>query len=358
MSISSISSIIKSYESFFKSKKLTPSEPQIKAMELLANISNKLLSNNKTSFFGFKSKKSYINGIYMWGEVGRGKTMLMDLFYENLKIEDKMRHHFQHFMKMVNSNLKDCSGVKDPLKKVAKQIAGKSRLICFDEFIVTDVADAMILGMLFTYLFAEGVTIICTSNVPPDRLYEDGLQRDKFLPAIAQIKSHMDIFNFNSGIDYRRLGGDGTHPFYWLDKEVKADMLEKYFLAHSVNGVLKKDEININNRKIKCVAKGGHIIWFSFKQICGPGRSAHDYMELADTYHTIILQGLPKMGESQDDTARRFIQLVDEWYDRGKCLLIYASVSLEEIYTGKLLKFEFKRTTSRLIEMQKLIPKA
>ena len=349
-------SVIKSYKAFFKDKKLTPSEPQLKSMELLNNIHQKLLETNKKSFFGFKAKKAYVSGLYMWGEVGRGKTMLMDMFYENLKIDNKIRQHFQHFMKMVHNKLQENKGVTDPLKKVSKQISSKTKLICFDEFIVTDVADAMILGVLFTYLFSEGVTIICTSNVPPDRLYEEGLQRKEFLPAISKIKEHMHIFNFNSGIDYRLVGkqeGKGSSKFYWLNAEFKVKKLEDYFIAHSAHGVLKKDEIKINNRKIKCIAKGGHIIWFDFKQICGAGRSAGDYISLADIYHTIILQGLVKMDDTHNDAARRFIQLVDEWYDRGKCLLIYASVPIEDIYSGKLLEFEFKRTTSRLIEMQK-----
>ena len=349
-------SIINSYNSFFKAKKLTPSAPQLKAMELLGIVHNSILKSNKRNFFGFQSKKSYIKGLYMWGEVGRGKTMLMDMFYENLKIDNKIRQHFQHFMKMVHKKLQENKGVTDPLRKVSKKISSKTKLICFDEFIVTDVADAMILGMLFTYLFSDGVTIICTSNVPPDRLYEEGLQRKEFLPAISQIKDHMDIFNFNSGIDYRRVGdkrGGRSSKFYWLDTEINLKKLNDYFLAHSQHGILKPGEIKLNNRTLKFKAKGGTIIWFDFKQICGSGRSSLDYISLADEYHTIILQGVKKMGESQNDSARRFIQLVDEWYDRGNVLLIYASVPIEDIYSGKLLEFEFQRTISRLIEMQR-----
>ena len=352
---------LRKYKSYFKDKGLIPNQPQLLAMDLLADIHTKLILGSGrqakggvfAKLFSNKSQSIGVEGLYLWGEVGRGKTLLMDLFYENLNIDKKTRKHFLHFMKQVHLDLKKLAGVKDPLKKLANNMAKDVSIICFDEFIVTDVADAMILGGLFTYLFDLGVTIICTSNVPPDRLYEDGLQRAKFLPAIAKIKQNMVIFNLNTGVDYRKFGDKGDRPFYWQANDIDKSELKNYFLAHSASGQIEAGVININSRKIKYVAKSGHILWFKFGQICGAGRSAHDYIELANSYHTIILEGLESLSDSDNDAARRFIQLVDEWYDRGKTLLIYAKTPMDKIYTGSLLEFEFQRTSSRLIEMQR-----
>ena len=365
-----IQEILLAYKAYFKQNGFSPAAPQLVAMNDLARVRHEVMASSSfnTQNYLFKLSKSlfrpykYTQGLYLWGEVGRGKTFLMDMFYQLLPLPEgeKTRYHFQNFMQMVHAKLHGLSksepNLSDPLIRIAKDMAKTTKVICFDEFIVVDIADAMVLGALFGYLFSQKITIICTSNLPPDRLYEYGLQRASFLPAIAKIKQNMQVLNVNSGVDYRREGsGFGKYQYYLFtqnsaEQKQALEVLKQYFLANAKHPKIKQMSIDLNGRKLQCKAKSGNIIWFSFDKLCGYGRSADDYISLADQYHTIILDGLGHMDDSNNDPARRFIQLIDQWYDRGKNIYIQASVELDKIYTGNLLSFEFDRTYSRLIE--------
>ncbi len=303
----------------------------------------------------FVGKESHtVRGLYFWGGVGRGKTYLMDTFYDCLPFSEKKRMHFHHFMRWVHGELKKLSGEKNPLDKVAEILAAETRVICFDEFFVSDITDAMLLGGLFEQLFQRGITLVATSNVVPDQLYKDGLQRARFLPAIDQIKEHTLVINVDGGTDYRlRLLEKADTYFSPLGAE--ADLhLQKTFddLAPDISHCREADVIEIAGRAINSERTCEDIGWFSFGALCDGPRSQNDYIELACLYQTVILENVPQMGEKKDDQARRFINMVDEFYDRNVKLILTAATPLPELYTSGRLNFEFQRTISRLQEMQ------
>lgn len=295
-----------------------------------------------------------IQGLYIWGGVGRGKTYLMDVFFESLPGESKMRTHFHRFMQRVHHDLASVQGHKNPLEKVADKIADESRVLCFDEFFVRDIGDAMILAGLLEALFKRQVILIATSNIEPDRLYEDGLQRQRFLPAIALIKEHTQTVEIQSGVDYRlRSLAQATLYHCPVSADTEAKLMACFNeLTPDRSHVHKGAEIEILERRIGTQYCSKDVVWFAFEQICEGARSAFDYVELARIYHAVILSGVPRMQENASDSARRFISLVDELYDRRVKLVIAAEVPIAELYTGEKLRFEFERTESRLIEMQ------
>lgn len=291
-------------------------------------------------------------GLYFWGGVGRGKTYLVDTFYECLPGNRKLRVHFHRFMHRVHEELKQLKGVSDPLEKVADNFKAQTDIICFDEFFVSDITDAMILGTLMQALFARGITLVATSNIEPDGLYRNGLQRARFLPAIELIKRYTKVVNVDSGIDYRLRTLEQAEIYHYpLDAQADKN-LEQYFLALSVEPRQHKVSIEVANRKLHTQAEADGIVWFSFYELCETARSQYDYMELSKLYHTVLLSGVQAMGQHNDDVARRFIALVDEFYERHVKLIISAAVPLEQLYQGGLLSFEFKRCISRLQEMQ------
>jgi cell division protein ZapE len=295
-----------------------------------------------------------IQGLYIWGGVGRGKTYLMDMFFESLPSEAKMRTHFHRFMQRVHLDLASLQGQKNPLEHIADQIAAESRVLCFDEFFVRDIGDAMILAGLLEALFKRQVILIATSNVEPDRLYEDGLQRQRFLPAIALINEHTQTIAIQSGVDYRlRSLTQATLYHCPISDDTDARLMVCFNeLTPEGSKVHKGAEIEILERRIGTQYCSKDVVWFAFEQICEGARSAFDYVELAKIYHAVILSGVPQMHESASDGARRFISLVDELYDRRVKLVISAEVPIAQLYTGEKLRFEFERTESRLIEMQ------
>lgn len=305
----------------------------------------------RTMFFRSEPRET-VRGLYIWGGVGRGKTFLMDLFFENLDMEQKKRIHFHRMMHDVHARLKALSFVEDPLDKIAGQIAQETRVLCFDEFFVSDIGDAMILGRLLKGLFSRGVTLVTTSNSRPDELYKDGLQRQRFLPAIQLLNENTEVVNMDGGIDYRlRLlekAGTYQHP----DDDRAQSHLRYFFDETASASVARNVDLDINGRPVRArrVAKG--IAWFDFPDVCDGPRSQADYIELARWYPSIIISGVPQFDATRDDQARRFISLVDEFYDRHVKLVLSAQVGVNELYTGKRLAFEFERTTSRLVEMQ------
>ena len=299
-----------------------------------------------------KSEHKAITGLYFWGGVGRGKTYLVDTFYDCLPFENKMRVHFHRFMHRVHEELKTLHGQADPLKIIAKRFADETCIICFDEFFVSDITDAMILGTLFEELFAHNVTLVATSNIVPNDLYRNGLQRERFLPAIKLINQHCDIVNVDSGVDYRLRTLEQAEIFHFpLDQQANEN-LSRYFKQLSVEDGTIAKVIEINNRPLATVQESDGVVHFEFATLCESARSQGDYMELSRLYHTVLMANVTQMGAENDDSTRRFIALVDEFYERNVKLIMSAEVALENLYTDGRLSFEFKRCLSRLQEMQ------
>ncbi len=301
---------------------------------------------------GSQAKTSKVKGLYIWGGVGRGKTFLMDLFFESLQVEKKKRIHFHRMMHDVHDRLRLLGDIEDPLDAVAESIAAETRVLCFDEFFVSDIADAMILDRLLDGLFRRGVTLVTTSNSKPDDLYKDGLQRQRFLPAIEMLNTNTDVVQMDSGTDYRLRLLQKAGTYLTPDDTAAAQKLNFLFDESATSQIREHHDLEINGRPItarKC-AKG--IAWFDFTAICDGPRSQSDYIELARWYPSVIVSGVPELDPMREDQTRRFIALVDEFYDRRVKLIISASKAAESLYTGKRLSFEFDRTVSRLIEMQ------
>ena len=295
-----------------------------------------------------------IRGLYFWGGVGRGKTYLMDNFYESLPFEQKMRVHFHRFMRRVHAELKKLGGHKNPLQKVAETISREARVICFDEFFVSDITDAMILGTLMEELFKRGVTLVATSNIEPDGLYKDGLQRARFLPAIALLKEHTQVVNIDGGVDYRLRALEQAELYYSPLGEAAEQNLMACFqaLVPCSDEIESNLQIEIEGRSIAVRYVAEDVVWFDFGAICDGPRSQNDYIELAREYHSVVISNVPGMGRDNDDQARRFINLVDEFYDRHVKLVLSAARPLAGLYSEGKLSFEFQRTISRLLEMQ------
>ena len=290
-------------------------------------------------------------GVYLWGGVGRGKSFLMDAFYATVPVERKTRLHFHEFMRSVHRELEEVKGQQDPLDEVAKRIAKRYRLICFDEFHVSDVADAMILYKLLLALFDRGTAFVMTSNYEPSTLYPDGLHRDRILPAIDLIYQRMDVLNVDSGIDYRRRTLEQVQSYYSPLNEQTNQALESAFAALADTSP-QDPVLNIEHRQIRATARAGSVVWFDFATLCGGPRSQNDYLELASRFHTVILSDVPEMSPKQASEARRFTWLIDVFYDHKVKLIMSAACEPEQLYTVGPMANEFHRTVSRILEMQ------
>jgi cell division protein ZapE len=291
-------------------------------------------------------------GLYIWGGVGSGKTWLVDIFYNQLPIKEKMRSHFHHFMSETHEALDKLKGQRDPLDIYAEQLSKKIKVLCLDEFIVIDITDAMILGQLLKALFARGVTLVTTSNTMPDNLYENGLQRSNFLPAIEMLKSHTRVINLDSNIDYRLRYLERVKVYHTPLGPQVDELLAEEFEQLAPEETFSGGAVHIFGRDIPIKRVADDIIWFDFMALCGPPRSQADYLELARCFHTVIISDVPILEASLDDATRRFIYLIDEFYDRGVKLILSAATSPQSLYQGKRLTFDFKRVESRLLEMQ------
>jgi cell division protein ZapE len=291
-------------------------------------------------------------GVYLWGGVGRGKTWLMDLFFASLSQTTKRRTHFYRFMNEVHADLKRHKGQQSPLDGVADRIAKKFRVICFDELFVSDIADAMILGNLFEGLLKRGVALVFTSNVRPKDLYKGGLQRERFLPTIALLEKRCDVVAVDGGIDYRLRQLTAAAIYLPSGSADTAQKLEQLFDDLSDEDVESDGTITVNNRKIKVVRESENVIWFDFAALCEGPRSPADYVAIASEYQSVIIANVPVFDDAADNAARRFISVIDEFYDRGVNVILSAAAAPAALYHGEKLKFEFQRTASRLIEMQ------
>jgi cell division protein ZapE len=293
-----------------------------------------------------------VKGLYIWGGVGRGKTMLMDLFYECLPGDRRLRMHFHRFMRRVHEGLGRWEGTANPLMRVADEFAAEADVLCFDEFFVSDIGDAMILAELLNALFARGVTLVATSNVEPQSLYENGLQRRRFLPAIDLLHAHTEVIHVPAGMDYR-LRALEQAEIYHAPLDQAADMsLTRSFRALAPEAPERGATLMVEGRPIETVMLADDVVWFEFAELCEGPRSQNDYIELAMVYHAVIVSGVPVLTVDNENAARRFISLVDEFYDHGVKLIISAEAEISELYQGDRLRFEFERTESRLIEMQ------
>lgn len=301
---------------------------------------------------GLKRKIRPVRGLYLWGDVGRGKTFLMDLFYNCLPPGIRRRSHFHRFMLSIHARLRELDDQRDPLPSIAAEIARDVRVLCFDELFVSDIGDAMLLGGLLNALFAEGVTLIATSNSPPARLYDGGLQRERFLPAIAALEQHCEVIRLESGVDYRLRVLKRAEIYHApLDSAAERN-LQKYFEAIAPDAGKRDHSLLIEGRPVRARRVADGILWCDFAQLCEGPRGAADYVEIAREFHTVLLSRVPVLDRNLENEARRFIALVDELYDRNVTLIVSAAVPLPDLYVGKRLAFEFRRTRSRLEEMQ------
>ena len=302
--------------------------------------------------FGKGHKRPGIQGIYFYGGVGRGKTYLVDTFYECLPFEKKMRVHFHRFMHRVHEELKQLQNEQDPLKLIAAKLAKETRVICFDEFFVSDITDAMILGTLMEELFGHGIVLVATSNIVPDDLYKNGLQRQRFLPAIELINQNTRVINVDSGIDYRLRTLEQAEIYHFPLDDKATKNLNEYFAQLAPEAGTENAVIEVNNRKIQTCRDADGVLMIEFDALCNGPRSQSDYIELSRCYHSVLLANVTVMGQNNDDMARRFIAMVDEFYERHVKLIMSAEVPMDELYSGGRLSFEFKRCLSRLKEMQ------
>lgn len=342
------------YQAAIQSGEFSEDEQQRNAMTYLDGVYQQILANHAKSkgLFSFLRKIEPPKGLYMWGGVGRGKTWMMDMFFESLPPERKMRQHFHHFMKRVHSELNKLQGQQDPLQKVANIIHDEAEVICFDEFFVSNVSDAMILGDLFTMLFDKGITLIATSNIAPNGLYKDGLHRDRFLPAIAEVEKNCTVMNIDSGIDYRlRVLQQAELYVSPLTKE-NMHWLANRFVALSNNQNVSQTPIIINGREIPIKGRTENTLYVDFRSLCMQPRSASDFIEIANRFSTVLVDEVPALNDVVADPTRRFIYLVDEFYDRRVKLLVRAEQPILQLYDGQKLAFEIERTRSRLLEMQ------
>jgi len=296
-------------------------------------------------------KPAPLRGLYIWGGVGRGKTWLMDLFFDHLGQVDGQRLHFHRFMQLVHAQLRSLKQ-RDPLRQVARGMARQWRLLCLDEFNVTDIGDAMILGTLLRALVSEGVVLVVTSNVPPDDLYRDGLQRASFLPAIDLLNTALQVQRLEGERDYRREVLNRQHVYHWPLNDAAEQALQHEFQQIAGGTIESGGALEVNGRELPCRYRAEGAAWFDFEALCGPPRSQLDYIELARIEPSVFLSGIPIMGSSRDDRTRRFIFLIDEFYDRRVKLVISAEGPPARLYSGERLAFEFQRTVSRLMEMQ------
>jgi cell division protein ZapE len=294
-----------------------------------------------------------VPGIYLWGAVGRGKTLLLDIFCASLEVAAR-RVHFHRFMHEVHARLRELrsADLAEPLARIAADLAAELRVLCFDELYVSDIADALLLAGLFTGLIERGVTLVFTANAPATELYRDGLQRSRFLPAIALLERHTLAVEVNAGTDYR-LRQLERAPLYVSSESEDADaLLLQRFEAIAGEAGSAAGSIEIEDRALPVRRRAAGIIWFDFAALCDGPRGTADYIEIARQYHTVVVSGVPQFDAARDDAARRFIALVDESYERGVKLVLSAAAGPERLYRGERLAFEFRRAASRLAEMQ------
>lgn len=342
------------YEAELAARGYVADPAQLRAIEALERCAREWADFKERRSNAFKkliNRPDIPRGVYMYGGVGRGKSFLMDCFYNAVPLKRKTRLHFHEFMREVHRELADLQGTVNPLDELAKRMAKRFRLICFDEFHVADITDAMILHRLLTALFDNGVGFVTTSNFKPDGLYPGGLHRDRILPAIALLNARLEVINVDNGTDYRRRTMEAMTLYHVPNGPGADSAMEQAFNAleesHDEDPVL-----HIESRQIRARRKAGGMVWFDFKTLCGGPRSQNDYLEIASLFHTVFLSDVPHMPVRMASEARRFTWLIDVLYDRRVKLIMSAAVPPLELYTEGPMAHEFPRTVSRISEMQ------
>ena len=347
-------SVKKTYEAELKARGYTADPAQLRAVEALDRCAGEWAAYKDKRSNAFKkliNRPDIPRGVYMYGGVGRGKSFLMDCFFNAVPLKRKTRLHFHEFMREVHRELADLKGTVNPLDVLAKRMSLRYKLICFDEFHVADITDAMILHRLLAALFENGVGFVTTSNFRPDDLYPGGLHRDRILPAIALLNDRLEVLNVDNGTDYRQRTLEAVQMYHCPLGPQADQAMEQAFNALAESN----DEdpvLHIEAREIRSLRKAGGIVWFDFKTLCGGPRSQNDYLEIASRFHTVLLSNVPHMPVRLASEARRFTWLVDVLYDRRVKLIMSAAVPPEELYTEGPMAHEFPRTVSRLNEMQ------
>lgn len=356
------------YQAHIDNGELTADSEQKMLMQALQVVFNQFITSNTdcdstlyswVNVFSIFTDKTASNtgeslkGLYIWGGVGRGKTYLMNMFYQQLPTKRKRRLHFHRFMHWLHEELEQYDGVADPLRPIAKKMAEEVCILCLDEMHVTDITDAMLLDRIFTYLFDAGVVLITTSNSAPDNLYKDGLQRERFLPAIALLKQHTKVIEMGGVLDYRLRTLEKDAGYYLLSDPLAEQQLVAYY--QQLSGIaLHEDrtDIMINQRAITVKKWADSVVWFDFDALCDTPRSTEDYTQIGKIFQTVLISAIPIMNSDKDDAARRFVNMIDVFYDLQVSVIVSAVAEPEQLYQGTRLDVEFKRTASRLREMQ------
>ena len=342
------------YAQALASGQFLPDDAQAQAVHELDRVWQELLQRYKSSKKAFRRfrRQTIPKGVYMWGGVGRGKTWLMDQFYESVPFRRKIRMHFHHFMQHVHRELNKLSGQRNPLDLVADQIYKDAVVICFDEFFVSNVTDAMILSELFQKLFTRGITLVATSNIAPDGLYKNGIHRDRFIPTIEMVKKNCVILNVDAGVDYRLRVLKQAQLFKTPLTHEHNIWMSQRFSALTQGQVQSQESILVNQRIVETLGHTEDVLWCEFSELCLKPRSPADFIEIANVYNTVLVSNAPHLNDYLAEGTRRFIYLVDEFYDRGVKLLLTSEDGIIELYKGERLVFEIERTRSRLLEMQ------
>ena len=352
----------KRYNQALKSKQLDPDKGQQYLVKRLKAFEDRLKVNQSNSQYSplrkmlMSIRRSNLNdttikGVYIWGSVGRGKTHLMDMFYDCLPLEQKMRLHFHRFMQEVHYHLGSIKDQENPLELVADRFRSRASVICLDELFVSDIGDAMILAGLLEALFARGISLVTTSNCHPDDLYKGGLQRQKFLPAIDHIKQNTDIVELRGNIDHRLNFLENADLYHFPLDDLADEIMLDNFMNVSHEPGIEGEKLTIEGRKINTVRCSEGVVWFEFSELCAGPRSTADYIKIARCFNTVLISNIPVLSQT-DDLAKRFIMAIDEFYDRNVKVIISAEADVHELYSGQKLAFEFQRTVSRLIEMR------
>lgn len=352
------STLIDAYQADVSSGELSFDAPQAAVIEIFQALSDALIHQESPNLLHrlldslpFKKDRT-IRGIYLWGTVGSGKTYLMDLFYQHLSIQRKLRIHFHHFMKSVHDSLSQLQGKPDPLRIIARHFSIQAKIICFDEFVVNDIVDAMLLGRLFQFLFERGVVLVATSNRIPDELYWEGLQREEFLPAIELIKQHCQVIPLSSQEDYRWRTLSQAGVYFTPVNEDTEKKMKQCFDLYAQGSGKPGIPLIIEQRPIRTISQGNKVVWFEFKALCASPRSQVDYLAIATQFPVVFVSHLPVIAPDDEATACYWIELIDILYDNEIILVLSAETPLTEIYPSGKKQFEFERTLSRLIEMQ------
>ncbi len=348
-------SLIARYQDELLHGRAVPDPAQQQVVEELQRLLDELAQGPRQGLLGrlLRQRPRYIpKGIYLWGGVGRGKTWLMDMFYEAIPGNGKERLHFHRFMRGVHGELKRFEGQANPLQLIARDMAQRIRILCLDEFNVVDIGDAMILAGLLRALFDQGIVLVTTSNQPPDQLYPSGIQRASFLPAIDLLDRYTEVIQLGGETDFRRRVLEASLLYQVPDDGDARQRFEQEFSRLAGTSVEADGRLDVMDRPLPYRLRSDGMVWFTFDALCGPPRSQHDYIEVARSHHTVFLSGIPQLDDEQVDRTRRFIFLVDEFYDRRVKLVCSAAAPIGELYRGDRLRFEFQRTASRLQEMQ------